>query len=74
MGIHALLVLAADGAEPSKTAFYVGGGLLAVWAVIVASLGLSRPDFPGTAGAASAVYAISTVLMLGAGATALLTS
>ena len=25
--VHALLVLAADGAEPGKTAFYIVGGL-----------------------------------------------
>ena len=33
--VHALLVLAAEEAEPSKTAFYICGGLLAAWAVVL---------------------------------------
>lgn len=43
----------------SKTAFYVGGGLLAVWAVVLSALGLSRPDFPRGQGAGRLVLLIS---------------
>jgi hypothetical protein len=69
----ALLVLAAEAAETSKTAFYVLGGLLVVWAIVLALLGLSRPDFPGEQGARG-VYGISAVLVVAAVASAVLTS
>jgi hypothetical protein len=71
MSVTALLVLAAEEAEPSKTAFYLGGGLLAVWAVVLALIGLSRPGFPGSAGAARGVYGISALLVVLAMATAI---
>jgi hypothetical protein len=38
------LLLAAD--EPSKVPFYIAGGVLAIWAVVLAGIGLSRPSFP----------------------------
>ena len=72
MSVLALLVLASEGAESSKTAFYVGGGVLAVWAVVLSLIGLSRPDFPRTEGAARGIYGISTVLVLVAATTAIL--
>jgi hypothetical protein len=72
--VHALLVLAAEEAEPSKTAFYICGGLLAVWAVVLGFVGLRSPDFPGTNGRARAVMAVSGVLMVGAMATAVITA
>ena len=47
----ALIVLAAEeAAEPSKTPFYVLGGLLAAWAVVVSTVGITRPDFPRSPG------------------------
>ena len=65
--MHALLVLAAEAAEEtSKTAFYLAGGALAAWAVILAAVGLSRPEFPGSDGAARGVMAISTLLVIAA--------
>jgi hypothetical protein len=72
--VHALLVLAAEEAEPSKTAFYICGGLLAGWAVVLGFVGLRSPDFPGTNSRARAVMAISGVLMVGAMATAVITA
>ena len=75
--LHALtaLVLAAEaGAETSKTAFYIFGGLLAAWAVVLAGLGMSQATFPATAGAKRGVMAISAVLMAGAMATAVITA
>ncbi len=71
MSVTALLVFAAEQAEPSKTAFYLGGGLLALWAVVLALIGLSRPGFPGSAGAARGVYGISALLVVLAMATAI---
>jgi hypothetical protein len=72
--VHALLVLAAEKAEHSKTAFYLCGGLLAAWAVVLGFIGLRSPDFPGSATAARGVMAISGVLMLAAMATAVITA
>jgi hypothetical protein len=73
MSVTALLVLAAEEAEPSKAAFYIGGGVLAVWAVVLSVIGLSRPNFPGSKGAARGIYAISTLLVALAAATSILT-
>jgi hypothetical protein len=72
--VHALLVLAAEEAEPSKTAFYLCGGLLAVWAVLLGVIGLRSPDFPGSATVARGVMAVSAVLMVAAMATAVITA
>jgi plastocyanin len=48
------------------TAFYVLGGVLAAWALIVTALGVTRPDFPGGGGGERIVAAISVVLVAGA--------
>ena len=48
------------------TAFYVLGGVLAAWALIVTALGVTRPDFPGGGGGERMVAAISVVLVVGA--------
>ena len=44
--------------------FYIAGGALAVWALIVSALGVMREDFPASAGATRLVGAISIVLVL----------
>jgi hypothetical protein len=72
--VHALLVFAAEEAEPSKTAFYVCGGLLASWAVLLGVVGLRSPEFPGGASAARGVMAISTVLVVATMAAAVITA
>ena len=72
--VHALLVLAAEEAEPSKTAFYICGGLFAAWAVILGFVGLRSPEFPGSGSGSRAVMGISGVLMVGAMATAVITA
>jgi hypothetical protein len=72
--VHALLVFAAEEAEPSKTAFYVCGGLLASWAVVLGVLGLRSPEFPGGASAARGVMAISAVLVVATMAAAVITA
>ena len=71
--VHALLVMAAEEAEPSKTAFYLCGGLLAAWAVVLGFVGLRSPDFPGSGAAARGIMAVTAVLMVAAMATAVIT-
>jgi hypothetical protein len=51
-------------------AFHVVGGLLALWAVVVSFLGITREGFPTTALAERLVMAISVLLVLGAIGTA----
>lgn len=48
------------------TAFYVLGGVLAAWALVVTALGVTRRDFPGSGGGERIVAAISVVLVAGA--------
>jgi hypothetical protein len=75
--MHALiaLVLAAEEeAEPSKTAFYLFGGLLAVWAVVLSGIGMSSATFPATVGAKRGVIGLTAVLMAAAMATAVITA
>jgi uncharacterized protein with LGFP repeats len=69
-----LLVLAADESSTSKTPFYVCGALLAAWAVVVSAIGITQPDFPGSAGRPRGVYAISFLLVAAAIGTAIATS
>jgi plastocyanin len=62
-------------AEKSKVPFYVAGGALALWAVIVSmALGMRKPAFPGGLGGQRTVIAITAVLVAGAVSTAVLTS
>jgi plastocyanin len=53
------------------TAFHVVGALLALWALVVSALGVTRPDFPGKGAGQKAVMAISAVLVAGAIGTAI---
>lgn len=46
----------------SKTPFYIGGGVFVIWALVVATIGLRNPTFPGNARGQRAVMAISLVL------------
>jgi plastocyanin len=75
--VHALAVQLAPilAAEKSKTPFYIAGGVLVAWALIVSlGLGLRRPDFPGNLTGQRIVGAISAVLVLAALSTAVITS
>ena len=54
-------------------AFHVCGGLLAVWALVVAFLGISRENFPGSDMAARVVAAVSILLTAAAIGTAIYT-
>ena len=51
-------------ASVSKTPFYLAGALLVVWAVALASIGLTHPSFPENLKAERVVMAISIVLVI----------
>jgi hypothetical protein len=69
-----MLSLLIAASEPSKVPFYLAGGLLAAWAVVLAGIGLTRPSFPFNARGQRGVIAISFVLMVVAIAMAIVTS
>jgi hypothetical protein len=46
----------------SKVPFYFGGGVLALWAAVLGTLGLRSPEFPENVGGQRGVIAISLVL------------
>jgi hypothetical protein len=71
--MHAALTLAST-AETSQTPFYVGGAVLAAFAVLVGALGIVKHDFPASKGARNLVMLICTALVAVAMATAVLTS
>jgi hypothetical protein len=66
------LLLAAS--EPSKVPFYIAGGALAAWAVILAAIGLNRPDFPGNLRGQRTVIGITFTIVVIAIAMAIVTS
>jgi hypothetical protein len=76
--MHALtaLVLAAEagGQEKSKTVFYLFGGLLVVWAVVLSGIGMASATFPATVGAKRGVIGLTALLMAAAMATAVITA
>jgi hypothetical protein len=67
-----VLIAAAD--EPSKVPFYIAGGVLAGWAVVLAGIGLSRASFPYNERGQNAVIGVSLVLVLATVALAIKTS
>ena len=68
----ALLLFAAG--EPSKVPFFIAGGVLAGWAVLLAAIGLTRPSFPVNTRGQQVVMLISLVLAAVAMAMAIATS
>ena len=62
-------------AEKSKTPFYIAGGLLVAWALILSlGIGTRMPDFPRSLQQQRGVMAITAVLVLAALVTAIATS
>jgi plastocyanin len=59
---------------PSKVPFYLAGGLLAGWAVLLSATGLTHPDFPGSAVRARLVMLGTAVLVAATLAAAVLTA
>ena len=71
----ALAFLPILAAEKSRTPFYIAGGVLVAWALILSlGLGLRRPAFPGNLVGERVVIAISVVLVLAAMSAAVLTA
>ena len=76
--LDALLTVFASAApgeeESSKTLFYVAGALLALFAVAVSALGITRKDtFPASRGQSRGVMALAAVLVLFTMAAAIVT-
>jgi hypothetical protein len=69
-----LSAILAAAAEPSKTPFYFVGGVLALWAVALSAVGLTRPEFPFGERGARGVMLLSFVLVVATMATAIATS
>jgi hypothetical protein len=61
-------------AESSHVPFFIAGGVLALWAVVVSYIGLNRPAFPFSAGGQRAVIGISFTLAAVAVAMAIVTA
>ena len=62
-------------AEKSRVPFYIAGGLLVGWALIVSiGIGMRRPDFPGSQSGERLLIAISVVLVIATALTAVLTA
>jgi hypothetical protein len=57
-----------------KTLFYILGGFAAVYAVAIAAIGITQPDFPRSEQAAKGVYALSAIVVGAAIASALITN
>jgi hypothetical protein len=60
-------------AEPTKTAWYIAGAVLAIYAVVLAFIGLRSPDFPFGKRGERGVIAVSVVLVVIAIGAAILT-
>jgi hypothetical protein len=69
-----VIALLAAAGEPSKVPLYIAGGILVVWAVALAGVGLTRPSFPNNERGARGVMLVSAVLMVLAMAMAVITS
>ena len=76
--IQAILIFAQEAhteghEESSKTLFYVIGGLAAAYGVLIAALGITKHDFPSSQGAARGVFALSTLVVVAAMASSVIT-
>jgi hypothetical protein len=70
--LAALTTFAAE--EASKTPYYIAGGALAAFAVIISAIGISRHEtFPGSKRAMTGVMLLAGVLVVATMASAVLT-
>jgi len=71
--MHTIALVVA--AEKNKAPFYIAGGLLTVWALVLSlGLGMRKPGWPPNATGQRTIVSITAVLMLAALATAVITS
>ena len=69
MDLSLILAAAEHAAEEhhrSELPFFVAGGVLASFAVIISVVGFKKPDFPTSEAAARGVMAVGGVLVAGA--------
>jgi hypothetical protein len=72
MDVSFILAAAEHVAEKhhkSELPFFLAGGLLASFAVLISVFGFKKPDFPASEGAARGVMALGAVLVASAMAT-----
>ncbi len=70
-----LLLAAEEGAEPSKTPFYIMASCLIAFALILAFGGMARHEtFPRTRGVATALMLVCALLVAGTMFTAVITA
>ena len=67
-----LIAFAAE--ETSKVPFYIAGGVLVAWALLVSLFAIRRETFPSSEGQSRGVMAISVLLIAAAMATAVITA
>ena len=73
--LNAVVIFAAEeGAEPAKTPFYIAGGALVLFAILLSVVGITQHDFPRSKGVSRAIMALAALLVAAAMATAVLTS
>ena len=73
--LTALLILATEEGGASHAPFYVLGGILAVFAVVVAAVGIAgKETFPPSDGASRAVMGLAAVLVIAVCASAVITA
>jgi hypothetical protein len=71
--MSALLLITA-ASEPSKVPWFIVGGALAVYAVILSTIGIQRPSFASSSAGQRGVIALTAVLVVIAIAAAIGTS
>ena len=74
MDLSFLLAAAEHATEEhhkSQLPFFLGGGLLVAFAIIISIVGFKKPEFPANEQAARGVMAVSVALVAGALGTAI---
>jgi hypothetical protein len=66
MSLMSTILAAAEHTEHKKSElpFFLVGGCLALFAVVISVIGFKRPDFPGNAAAARGVMGLGVTLVL----------
>ena len=75
--LHALTIVFAstEGEESSKTLFYLAGGVLAVFAVVISVIGIRGiGSFPANKGQTRGVIGLAALLVAFAAASAIITA